>query len=328
MKYYFAPLEGITGFAFRNVHNKLFPGVDLYYSPFVSAKQTHAFETKEKKDVDPVNNTDLKLMPQIMANRALELNWAADELKALGYETVNLNLGCPMPTIVTKRKGSGMLADLDNLRAFLDDIFDHAQNGGPRISIKTRLGKDTFEDASKIIELYNNYPLAELIIHPRCQKDLYKNPVNLDVFEECVKLCKHDVCYNGDIFTKSDFENVITRFDVSKFPQIKAVMLGRGMIANPALLREIKGGAPLTKKELKLYHDSLYQNYEALNYGFSPLLHRMKELWFYIGELFVDSEKAVHKIRIAKTVEQYKPAVEHIFANYKIGKSFRGFTKS
>ncbi len=328
MKYYFAPLEGITGFAFRNVHNRLFPGVDVYYSPFVSAKQTHAFETKEKKDVDPANNADLTLMPQIMANRAPEFNWAADELKALGYTTVNLNLGCPMPTIVTKHKGSGMLADLDGLRSFLDAIFDHAQKGGPRISIKTRLGKDHLDDACKIIELYNQYPLEELIIHPRCQKDLYKNSVNLDVFEECIKLCKHEVCYNGDIFTKRDFELFMSRFDLATYPQIKAMMFGRGMIANPALLREIKGGTALSKKELKVYHDALYQNYEALNYGFSPLLHRMKELWFYIGELFVDAEKAVHKIRIAKTVEQYRPAVEHIFANYKIGGSFGGFRKA
>ena len=318
MRFYFAPLEGITGFAYRNVHRALFPGMDAYYAPFISTKQTHVLETKEKKDVAPENNEALHLIPQIMANKAADFNWAANELKARGYEVVNLNLGCPMPTIVTKRKGSGMLSDLDALDAFLTEIFDHAQNGGPRISIKTRLGKDDLTDACRIIELYNKFPLDELIIHPRCQKDLYKVGVHLDAFDDCIRLTKHRVCYNGDIFTKADYDALKARFfDI--YPQIEAVMLARGIIANPALQREIAGGSRLTKQELRAYHDELYKSYEAQNFGLSPQLHRMKELWFYIGPLFKDGDKLVHKIRIAKTIEQYRPAVERLFNNCEIG---------
>jgi tRNA-dihydrouridine synthase len=199
MKYYFAPLEGITGFDFRNVHHAMFKGIDSYFTPFLSARQTLSFVTKEKKDIAPENNIGLTVVPQILANKAPEFVWAAKEIQAHGYQTVNFNLGCPMPTVVTKKKGSGLLADLTHLESLLDDIFDGVANGGPQISIKTRLGFDNLEQACAIVELYNKYPLTELIIHPRSQKDLYKNPVNLDVFEACLTCTKHNVCYNGDI---------------------------------------------------------------------------------------------------------------------------------
>ena len=169
----------------------------------------------------------------------------------MGYPVVNLNLGCPMPTIVTRHRGSGMLADLCSLEAFLDGIFDGVANGGPRISIKTRLGLENLDNACAIMELYNHYPVAELIVHPRCQKDLYKVPVHPDIFEECMKVTRHPVCYNGDIFSKDQYILWRERFSEDKFPQIGAVMLGRGLIANPALCREILGGKKASKAELK-----------------------------------------------------------------------------
>ena len=322
MRFYFAPLEGITGFDYRNTHHAMFEGMDAYFTPFVSARQTYSFETKEKRDIAPENNVGLNIIPQILANKVEEFLWAAREIKSLGYEVVNFNLGCPMPTVVTKKKGSGLLADLENLEKLLDGIYDGLANGGPRLSLKTRLGVENMDHACKIVELYNRYPVHELIIHPRSQKDLYKGGANLDVFEACLQVTKHPICYNGDIFTKTGFERWMARFDPKKYPQIHAVMLGRGIIANPALLREIKGGKTLTASELHAFHDALYQTYESRNYGFSPLLHRMKELWFYWGKLFVDAEKPVHKIKLAKTVEIYRPAVERLFAGWDIGGAF------
>lgn len=323
MKLYFAPLEGITGFTFRQIHRTHFTGIDTYFTPFLSAKQTLSFENKEKKDIDPANNQGTQLIPQIMANKADQFVWAAKEIQSRGYEVVNLNLGCPMPTIVTKRKGSGMLADIDELKRFLDGIFDGCANGGPRLSIKTRLGKDNLDDACRLGELYNDYPLDELIIHPRCQKDLYKVDPNLDVFESVMQITKHDVCYNGNIFCQEDLNRFITRFDPAKYPQIKAIMLGRGIVAQPALARILKGGKPASKTELKSYHDALFTTYCSQNLGDSTVLHRMKELWFYIGHLFNDAEKPIHKIRIAKSMPEYKAAVERTFSGYQLGGHFQ-----
>lgn len=322
MKYYFAPLEGITGYTYRNVHHALFPGIDTYFAPFILPKQTHVLETKEKKDIDPLNNTGISLMPQIMANTPDTFLWAAQELRERGYKTVNLNLGCPRATIVTRRKGSGMLADLEALECFLDAIYNGTANSGPQISIKTRIGKDDDECATALMSLYNKYPLPELIIHPRTQKDMYQGTPRWDVLEECLRISKHAVVLNGNIFSPADHQTLMQRFSPEKYQNITAVMLGRGLIADPALHREITQNSPITKTELKNYHDSLYKAWDALNYGTSTLLHRTCELWFYLGCMFRDAEKYVHKIRKAKNTQTYLVAVEKLFEHCETGGYF------
>ncbi|MBR4985428.1 MAG: tRNA-dihydrouridine synthase family protein [Proteobacteria bacterium] len=322
MKYYFAPLEGITSYTYRNVHHELFPGLDAYFAPFIQPKQTHVLETREKKDIDPVNNSGITLVPQIMANTADNFLWAAQELAARGYDTVNLNLGCPRATIVTRHKGSGMLADLDTLERFLDDIYNGVANNGPKISLKTRIGKDDANCAQKLISLYNKYPLPELIIHPRTQKDMYTGTPRWDVLEDCLRISKHAICLNGNIFSPADHQELTARFPTEKYPNIKAMMLGRGLIADPVLHREITQNRPVTQSELKRYHDTLFKAWDALNYGTSTLLHRTSELWFYLGCMFKDADKYVHKIRKAKNIPTYQAAVEQLFEHCEPGGYF------
>ena len=315
MKIYAAPMEGITGYLWRNTHSKLFSGIDTYYTPFVVANQTLNFKTKEKKDVDPANNKEISVIPQIMANKANEFVWAAGYLKDLGYDTVNLNLGCPMATVVTKKKGSGFLAYPDELDAFFDAVFSDLPEG-LAVSVKTRLGKDDCGDAVKLMEIYNKYPLSELIIHPRCQKDLYKGSPHMEVFSECMQVTSHKVCYNGNLFSFTDYHAFR-----ENFPKIDAVMLGRGLISNPALAREFKGGEALTSKELLTYHDAIYRTYEADGLGAVTIMHRMKELWFYMGDLYGD-EKLVHKLKKAKKSEDYLFLARKLIREEEITGSF------
>ena len=322
MKYYFAPLEGITGYTYRNVHHALFGGPDAYYAPFIQPKQTHELETREKKDIDPQNNQGISLIPQIMANKVDLFLWACEELRQRNYSVVNLNLGCPRQTIVSRHKGSGMLDNLENLKVFLDGIFEGSAKTGMRISIKTRLGTDNFDDALRMIEIFNQYPLDELIIHPRTRRDMYQGRPNHDVFQACAENTRHRICYNGNLFSKADYESWKERF--ARYPQIHAVMPARGLIANPALIREMKGGKAITKQELRLYHDELYRAYDALQYGTSTLLHRMNELWFYLGCNFAGAEKLVHKIRKARNCGDYLAAVDRIFDTCDIGGHFEG----
>ena len=253
---YFAPLEGITGFAFRNTHYAAFASVEKYYTPFTAPNYTHHWKTRDREDVDPAHNKDIPLIPQILTNRADDFLWAAGELVEMGYREINLNLGCPMPTVVKKHRGSGQLEDLDALDLFLEQICtgmekyglsDEKGNsrtgndektcseGKLRFSIKTRIGLRTAENAAELLKIYNRYPLCELIVHPRTQTDLYKGTPDLETFEMILEDSAHPVVYNGDIFTIEDYTELITRF-----PECPAVMIGRGLIANPALAREIR----------------------------------------------------------------------------------------
>ena len=222
MQVYFAPLESITGYVFRNVFEKYYGGIDRYFTPFITATDSKRLRNKEMRDILPENNQVGCLIPQIMSNRAEEFLRVAGQMAELGYDTVNLNLGCPARTVVSKGKGSGFLARTVALDRFLEEIYRECPL---KISIKTRLGVDDPEEFPEIIDIYNQYPVEELIIHPRVQKDYYKNTPNLDMFAEAVQRCNMPLCYNGDICSLEDYDRICARF-----PEVTRVMIGRGLM--------------------------------------------------------------------------------------------------
>ena len=324
MQIYFAPLEGITGFAYRNVHRQFFgDAVCKYFSPFAAPNYTHHFKTREREDIDPANNADLCLVPQILTNRAGDFLWAAEEMYAMGYREINLNLGCPMPTVVKKGRGSGQLGDPDALDLFLEEIcrgMDQIPGKicpqGDRIpdkirfTVKTRIGLESAGNAGRLVEIYNRYPIAELTVHPRTQRDLYGGKPDLETLSMFLEKSRHPVVYNGDIFSFADFDKIRSRF-----PDCGAFMLGRGLIADPALARELCGGAPLQKEELRRFHDAVFQSLKASLPGQAPLMGKMKELWFYMGRNFSGADRFLKEIKKAKNEIQYQSAVRALFAN-------------
>ncbi len=310
MKLYFAPLEGITGFAYRNVHRRFFGNeIDKYFSPFAAPNYTHHFKNREREDIDPANNPDVPLVPQILTNRAEDFLWAAEEMYRMGYREINLNLGCPMPTVVKKGRGSGQLGDLDALDRFLEEVCRGLEKE-LRFTVKTRIGLESADSAAKLLEIYNRYPIAELTVHPRTQRDLYGGTPDLETFSMFLEKSVHPVVYNGDIFSVSDYERICARF-----PGCSAFMLGRGLIANPALARELCCGAPLQKEELRQFQDAVYKELKETLPGQAVLIGKMKELWFYMGRNFADADRFLKEIRKAKNEIQYRSAVRVLFAN-------------
>lgn len=318
MKYYLAPMEGITGHVYRNAYKKYFDNIDKYFTPFIVPNQSLSLKTKELRDLLPENNLGLNIVPQILTNDAEGFILTANKLKQLGYDEINLNLGCPAGTVVSKKRGSGFLAFKDELDKFLDEIYKACDM---KISIKTRLGKDSPEEFYKIIEIYNKYPLEELIIHPRTREDFYGNTPNLKIFEEALTLSKHSICYNGDIFTASNYNDI-----VDKFKEIDKVMLGRGILANPGLIGEIKENKFLTKETLKDFHDELFENYTILLNEDKNAMYRMKELWGYMSHIFTNNKKYYKKIKKAQKAKDYKEAVARLFEEQEIIKGAGLFT--
>ena len=305
MQVYFAPLESITGYVFRNVYETYYGGIDRYFTPFITATDSRRLRNKEMRDILPDNNSVGCLIPQIMSNRAEEFLRVADQMAELGYDTVNLNLGCPARTVVSKGKGSGFLARTVALDRFLREIYEKCPL---KISIKTRLGVDDPEEFLEIIDIYNQYPVEELIIHPRVQKEFYKNTPKLDTYAWAVEHSQHPLCYNGDICTVEDMEQLKTRF-----PQTDTVMMGRGVLADPALGRKLKGGSAATIEELKKFHDVLYAAYCEEMSGDRTVLYKMKEMWFYLHPIFTDGRKYFKKIKKCEKCVVYESVVKELF---------------
>lgn len=305
MKFYFAPMEGVTGYVFRQAQFALFGAADKYFSPFISPTQNYCFASKELKDVLPENNEGMLLVPQILTNNADYFLWCAGELQAMGYKEVNLNLGCPSGTVTAKKKGSGLLAYPEELRVFLDEIFSRCPIS---VSVKTRLGKKTAEEFETLLPLFSRYPMTELIIHPRVQPDFYKGNVRMEWYDYALANTQLPLCYNGDIFSPAD----LAAFRAAH-PSQETLMVGRGAVANPALIRELRGGAPITKEELQLFHDRLYHGYREALGGGKHAIYRMREWWFYGSCLLEGYEKPLKQIRKAEYFGAYEAAVASLF---------------
>lgn len=307
MKYYLAPLEGITTYIYRRVYHSCFRPMDKYFTPFLVPHTKKDFNAREKNEILPEHNEGMYLVPQILTNSAEDFLRTAGKLKDYGYEEVNLNLGCPSKTVVSKYRGSGFLAKPEELDRFLDRVFEKAE---VKVSIKTRLGKLHAEEFEEILRIYNQYPVEELIIHPRVQQDFYKNTPNLAMYDYAVKNSVHSLCYNGDIFTAEDACRIR-----EIFPKTDVLMLGRGMIRNPRLTEEIEGeetSKEVDRKRLRLFHDRLLSEYQEVNSGDKNVLFKMKEIWCYMGSLFPENEKTLKKIKKAEKLDRYIEAVNEI----------------
>ncbi|HJA42410.1 tRNA dihydrouridine synthase [Lachnoclostridium sp. An118] len=312
MEYYFAPMEGITGYIHRNVHHSLFPGISKYFTAFIAPGQKGKFSAREKNDILPDHNRGICTVPQLLTNNPQDFITTAVKLGELGYREINLNLGCPSRTVVTKYRGSGFLAKPGELDAFFAEVFSACGGEGSlgemQISVKTRLGVEEPEEFFRILDIYNRYPLKELIIHPRTQRDFYSGPVHMDLFAYGAEHSRCPVCYNGDIRTGEDMRALEERF-----PALDRVMIGRGLLVDPALHLQLQGGRMPDKAALRTFHDRIYDWYRQEMPGARPVLFKMKELWAYMGQLFEDGRRPLKKIRKAERTEAYEAAVEELF---------------
>ena len=247
-----APMEGLTGYVFRRVHAECFGALDRYYTPFLPPPRVgKPFGGKAFKELDPANNQGLNVIPQLMSRNADEFVGATQVLADMGYHEVNLNLGCPSGTVVGKGKGSGFLRDPGELELFLQDICSRS---ALPVSVKTRVGFESDAEYEDILDLYCRCPLAELIVHPRVRADFYKGVPRQELYGMTLERAPFPVAYNGDIFGVNDMDAL-----VAAYPQTSHVMIGRGLLANPALARMIQGGPAATVAELQHFHDELYR---------------------------------------------------------------------
>lgn len=407
MQYYLAPMEGITTYIYRNAHARYFGGIDKYFTPFISdkgfisdknfvtnkdfisdknfitdansvtaKKSGKSLNTKELRDILPENNTGITLVPQVLTNSAGRFLAVAKELSSYGYDTVNLNLGCPSGTVTAKKRGAGFLGVPDELDAFLYEIYEKCPM---KISIKTRLGVSDLPEWNRLLDVYAKYPIHELIIHTRLLKEFYTGTTHPEAYAEAVnrlpigdtvkiteeyasdihELCKEPydsrdhlpripLCYNGDIVSLKSLEDAMTAVNASlsllqntESPvTADRVMIGRGIIRNPALavqLREARSDTAcisdtrvvsladsivnrtaVSKEDWRAFHDEILDGYIKIMSGDSPVLFKMKDLWTYMSQSFSNSEKYLKKIRKANRITDYVSAVDGLFREQEI----------
>ena len=309
MKYYLAPLEGITGYIFRNaLHDHFGEGIHRYYTPFLVVHEKIAISNKELRDVMPVNNKGINLIPQILTNDAEGFLRTADGLYRMGYEEINLNLGCPSKTVAGKGRGSGFLSDVNILDEFLYKIYEGCKCS---ISIKTRIGIIDPDEFAELIAIYNKYPVKELIIHPRVRYEYYKGRPHRDIFCKYMEQSVNPVCYNGDVLSEEDIDELMRGTD----NRLEAVMIGRGMLKDPSLIRRLSGGKGYTGSEIRAFLNRLIKDYKEELSGDRQVLMKLKELWGYLGYSFPGNEKILKQLLKCGSLQELKILQDQIISD-------------
>lgn len=301
MNYYFAPMEGLTDRIYRQLHHQYFPGITQYYTPFFSPTIHRTLTPKEQKELPPSHTLGYKQIPQILTKNPDDFLWMARQCRDLGYGEVNLNLGCPSGTVTAKGKGSALLANPEELDCFLYAIFS---NTPLEISIKTRIG---FSDSSQfpaIMDVFNRYPIKELTVHPRIRTAFYNGNVDMDAFRYAVENSRAPLCFNGNLCTIPGIQSFS-----QELPQVSAVMLGRGLLADPGMLSP-KG---TERTALEHFYNALLEAYLQAFGGSRNAMFRLKENWRYLICKFEGGEKLYKRLRKTTDLAEYRAITQEIF---------------
>ena len=294
LKIFAAPLQGFTESAWRIAHNEIFGGVDAYFTPFIRYEKG-GLRNKDKREVMPANNEGIKLIPQIMASETEEMRPLVEYLVSLGYEDIDLNMGCPFPLIANRGKGSGILSHPDKVATLLDCANTYSADG-IKFSVKMRLGHISKDEWRMLLPLINDSCVSMITLHPRIGKQQYKGDVDMDAFAEFYNECRKPLVYNGDLCSVADINRI-----VEKFPDLYGVMIGRGLLADGALAAGYKSGSDISQDELyakvRRMHSMMYERYsETIEGGDAQLLLKMKSMWeYWLPGLDKKKRKAIRK---------------------------------
>ena len=308
-----SPLQGFTDFRFRNAQQKYFGGIDTFYAPYIRLNGKFKIKSSYERDLLPENNTTLTVIPQVITNDAEEFLFVAKYVQSLGYKELNWNLGCPYPMVTKSGMGSGLICNPTRI----DEILHRAHNETDiLVSMKMRMGYENSEEILHTFPILDKYPLKNVAIHARIGKQLYKGGVDLDAFQKCIDVAKHQLYYNGDITTLAGFKAMKERF-----PSITHFMIGRGLIADPFLPQMIKDNTTeYPKDRWKIFgefHDEIYQQYDAALSGPTPIKMKMLGFWEYFSQSFSDPRKTYKKIKKAINPKKYQVAVKEILDSEK-----------
>jgi len=308
IKLYFAPLEGLTTAVFRKVFLKHFGFVDKIFLPFISTNKNYSFKKKDLNELKREINNDAAVIPQFLSNNYNDFIEMSVKLFDLGYREINWNIGCPSPTVVVKKKGAGILPYYDLIDKFLNNVLSKSPC---KISVKTRTGKENHEEFKNLVKIFNNYPIEEIIIHPRTAVQIYEGKPDTGILSEVIGEIRANVCYNGDIFSLNDFN-----FIKSRFPSINRFMLGRAGIFRPLIFEEIKNGKVFDDKiyfeRFVRFHNDLFMEYESVFSGEKHLMFKIKDYW-RVFRLSFNDENLLVKIKRSKSKENYMKLINDYF---------------
>lgn len=299
---HFAPLQGHTDDVYRRSHHQLIGGITHYYTPFVRVEAGN-IRSKDCRDINPKNNEGVPVVPQIIFKSLKEFLYLVDEIAALGYRNIDLNMGCPFPLQAKHGRGSGILAHTDIIKEVSSAIKEREDLD---FSVKMRLGWDNTEEWKAVLDILNDTPLTHIALHPRTGIQQYKGDIDHETFNLFYEECRHPLIYNGDLTTLEQLRNMEERY-----PRLAGLMIGRGLLARPSLAKEYIEGREWSHEEhihcLQTLHEKLVEQYFNIVKGDTQLHGKLRTFWEYTEPVI--GRKAYKKIMKSGNLHNYMNAI-------------------
>lgn len=303
---FFAPMEGITDETFRKVILKLYPEWDVLATDFLRVPSAGRYPNKHLikhfgKDLFEIPWIQDKTMFQILTSHKAFTVDLVKQVEELEIPWLDMNIGCPSPTVCKNRGGSFLLTDLVSLRELVRNIRN---NFTGRFTAKIRIGySDTngFEDS---IRMLNDEGVEMITVHGRTRDDMYKAPARWSFIQRAVELSKVPVIGNGDVWATKDIDRML------KETGCHGVMVARGALKAPWIAQDYRRGHfDSDKSETFLKIKTFFTEYRTLleseNISVRGLLKQSKSVSRFMLDGIPDSEGTRRQLMLSQTVPEF-----------------------
>ena len=294
-----APLRGVTIRCFRETFAEEIraAGFTEAITPFITA--TPGFDPLADRElrIDRSSADHLRLAPspfpvtpQFIGKDPEALRACLMRIRAAGYETADLNCGCPFPMVRNKGRGSGILRTPDVLRRMLDVGCEVMGDG--KFSVKTRLGVTRTDELLALMPFLNAYPLRFLTVHARTAVQMYEGTCDWEAFRAVAAVAQMPLVANGDLAVDAVYR-----------PRPAADVTTAWTMVGRSFVRGLGEGADADARLARYFAAS-----ERELSGPAPVLGRMKELLSYWKDL-PSWRRRWQVIKLARTIDEFKLAV-------------------
>ncbi len=310
---FFAPMEGITEESFRKTILKLYPEWDYLACDFLRVPSAGRYPTKHLvhhmgKDLFEIDWVKEKTMYQILTAHRSFTNEMVTQLEELKIPWLDLNLGCPSPTVCKNKGGSYLLKDLILLQPLIKNIRDSFKG---RFTCKIRVGYENADALPDIVKLLNDEGVEMITVHGRTREQMYKEPANWNHIKRAVEVSQVPIIGNGDVWQAGDIDRML------KETGCHAVMVARGALKSPWMAQTYRRGQfQETNSERLQKMKQFFGEYRALleteNISMRGLLKQSKSVSRYMLDGMENGEIARRKLILSQTVPEFFDHLESL----------------
>ena len=253
-----APMAGVCNSAFRKICKEM--GCALVCAEMVSDKGM-IYNSKKTEDMLYFEEVERPISQQIFGSDKETFTKAAKRVYEIMHpDIIDINMGCPVPKVaIRSQAGSALLKNPKLIKEIVSSVVESVPIP---VTVKIRSGWDFNSiNAVEVAKICESAGAKAITVHPRTRNQLYSGKADLEIIKQVKEAVNIPVIGNGDI------KDIETAKHMLEYTKCDAIMIGRGVLGNPWLIKEIntylKTGRTIEKPT---YEDKIKMCYKHLDY--------------------------------------------------------------